>query len=234
MQVLHYVISRQMKFRNEDPSELWFCINGTPIRFSRFEFVLVTGLRFGGTSFTPYRRHAMPIDSFYTRVLNNKRILVSDLRDRFIAKDLGLLTEDYVKVAKILFVYNVLFGVEKSKPKHISEWLWVLIEDETTWESFPWGSYAFQKLLHFLKSIKKTTSSGTAKRESYTLFGFSTAFMAWIYCAIPEFGSTIGVVSSTTKIPRMLRFRYTRGNIDVADVKDEVYPKLGPNDEERK
>ncbi|KAL6561583.1 hypothetical protein OROMI_017184 [Orobanche minor] len=38
--------------------------------------------------------------------------------------------------------------------KHIAEWwLWMLVEDQTRWESFPWGLYSYQILVTYLSDI---------------------------------------------------------------------------------
>ncbi|GFP92974.1 hypothetical protein PHJA_001441700 [Phtheirospermum japonicum] len=49
--------------------------------------------------------------------------------------------DDQVKIAKILFVYAILFGID-GRTKSIEKWLWVLIEDENRWTNFPWGAYS--------------------------------------------------------------------------------------------
>lgn len=174
--VIHYVISREIKWEGGDESELWFRINDTNLRFSRFEYALVTGLRFGASTFNPNGPHPINDDSFYSRILKKKPIYVLDLWDQFVSMKLGHNASDYVKVAKILFAYFVLFGYDCRKII-VAEWLWALVEDTEAWESFPWGSYSYQILLFYIKRIHTEHSGGSNKRESYHFYGFSTAFL---------------------------------------------------------
>ncbi|KAL6584715.1 hypothetical protein OROMI_004004 [Orobanche minor] len=63
-----YVVSRQVVgVPDPDENALWFKINGEVTRFSKVEFALVTGLRFGTSQFNPYEDHDIPETSLYTR-----------------------------------------------------------------------------------------------------------------------------------------------------------------------
>lgn len=128
-QVMHYVISREIIVEGGDDSKMWFRINDVNLRFSRFEYALVTGLRFGASSFNPNEPHEIDDDSFYSWVPKKKSITMSDLWDRFERKKLGRNKEDYLKVAKVYLVYFEIFGYDSSKVI-VAEWLWVLVEDK--------------------------------------------------------------------------------------------------------
>lgn len=78
-----------------------------------------------------------------------------------------------------------------------------------------------------MKSIRVELTGN--KRENYHFYGFATAFLAWIYCAIPQLGESCGGISSSTRIPRILKFLYNRTNVDLETVSGELYPKLEPD-----
>lgn len=173
-QSIHYIISREIIWSGGDPTELWFRVNNTNMRFSRFEYALVTGLRFGRPKFDHNGAHDIPSKSFYSRVLKRKPILIGQLLERFNNKELGKEAADYVKVAKICFAYFVLFGID-SRKTIVAEWMWALVEDSKAFDVFPWGSYSYQILLHYLSNIRRKPTS--AKRKSYHFYGFATAFL---------------------------------------------------------
>ncbi|KAL6537851.1 hypothetical protein OROMI_025494 [Orobanche minor] len=109
---LHYMISRQVIPKPEiDETALWFKVKGRVLRFSRVEFALITGLRFGPTpaNFQSYKSHRIPRNSVFTKLLGNKEVLIAYIRTKFINKKFELKnvevkgTEaDYLKMAKVL------------------------------------------------------------------------------------------------------------------------------------
>lgn len=154
-QVIHYVLSREVYRMERDRAEVWFYVNNKLIRFSRFEFALVTGLRFGKSKFDHNNPHDIPSKSTYTGVLRNKPILVTKLMVLFKEEKLGDEPADYLKVAKIIFAYCIVLGYDVAKT-HVADWMWVLVEDSKAFDNFPWGSYSYQILLFYLDGIRKT------------------------------------------------------------------------------
>ncbi|KAL6513725.1 hypothetical protein OROHE_019585 [Orobanche hederae] len=193
---LHYIISRQVTPKPEvDKIALWFKVKGKILRFSRVEFALISGLKFGPTKINPYMMNdKIPIDSVYARLLNSKPILPVDLRTKFIDKKFKVnkvevkgSEADYLKLAKVLM-------------------MWVLVEDIEAWEQFPWGSMSYQLLIGQINAVKKYIP------EPYHLKGNTIAFLAWIYEVIPSIGVKIGGRMEQEKRPRMLRYRYSTAN----------------------
>lgn len=174
---IHYVISREViRQPPGDPTILWFKIGDKQIRFSRFEYALITGLRFGPSNFDPCDNHTIPEDSTYTRCLGNSPILANDLKTLFLDKNLnkGAKKSDYLKVAKVLLACHMLIAFDCTKT-FVPEWLWILVEDKKRWESFPWGSYSYQILFQHLSNVRTCPNSG--KSQGYHLNGFLTAFL---------------------------------------------------------
>ncbi|KAL6529491.1 hypothetical protein OROGR_015114 [Orobanche gracilis] len=83
-----YVVSRQVEgVPDPDENAMWFKVNGEVIRFSKVEFALVTGLRFGTSQFNPYEDHDIPEMSLYTRLFKNEKITSINLWNLFKSKD---------------------------------------------------------------------------------------------------------------------------------------------------
>ncbi|XP_057786782.1 uncharacterized protein LOC131004174 [Salvia miltiorrhiza] len=230
-QAIHHVISHQIIFGEEaDKTALWFRINNQNLRFSRFEYALVTGLQFGESAFNPYVEHEIHEHSLYHRELDGRPTTPTELLKKFLEGHLGDYAEDYVKAAKILFAYYIVLGDDGRRA--IKDWVWALIEDREAWNSFPWGSYSFQRLIFYIDGVQQTPTKDCV-REQYHLYGAASSFMAWIYCAIPELGKNCGGIASKSRIPRMLRFLYSRTVIDVDSITGTVYPILEPTNEEK-
>ncbi|KAH6760405.1 hypothetical protein C2S51_017354 [Perilla frutescens var. frutescens] len=155
---VHHFLTREILKDGGDQTELWFQIGKKRLRFSWYEYALICGLNFGPSNFDPHKAPKVRSSHFYGRVLRKKPITPGALRKKFNEKrGLGDDSNDYLKAAKVLFVSGVLLGMDSGN--YIPDWLWVLVEDEEKWESFPWGSYSYQRLLHYLNNIP------TARKE---------------------------------------------------------------------
>ncbi|GAB2265569.1 hypothetical protein Dimus_037835 [Dionaea muscipula] len=49
--LLHSLLSREIVVENVEPLEMWFGIGGKRARFSKYDFCLITGLKFGDISY---------------------------------------------------------------------------------------------------------------------------------------------------------------------------------------
>ncbi|KAL6518016.1 hypothetical protein OROMI_033717 [Orobanche minor] len=208
---LHFMISRQVTPKPElDQTALWFKVQGRVLRFSRVEFALITGLKFGPAKINPYMlREKVSDNSVYARLLGGKAISPADLRTQFINKQFKVnkvvvkgTENEYLKVAKVLMASMFVVGLDTNKTK-IPTWMWVLVEDDEAWEQFPWGSMAYQFLIGQINAVKKDVPG------PYHLKGNTIAFLAWIYEVIPSYGLKIGGRVEQERRPRMLRYRYS-------------------------
>ncbi|KAH6807827.1 hypothetical protein C2S51_028935 [Perilla frutescens var. frutescens] len=66
-----------------------------------------------------------------------KKMAIQVLYDKFTAKRLANHPPDYVKLANILIVYQMLFCQDPERA--IDDWVWTLVDDVDGWNSFPWG-----------------------------------------------------------------------------------------------
>ncbi|KAL6553653.1 hypothetical protein OROGR_007495 [Orobanche gracilis] len=234
---IYYMISRQVIPKPEiDETTLWFKVKGRVLRFSRVEFALITGLRFGPTpaNFQPYKSHRIPKNSVFTKLLGNKEVLIAYIRTKFINKKFELKnmevkgTEvDYLKMAKVLLASLYVLGLDPNKNK-VPEWMWALVENDEAWEEFPWGSYAYQILIQQIDAVKKDIPG------PYHLKGNTIAFLAWIHEAIPTVGRLIGGQDSKEFIPRMLRCELVAELNPTDKEKETTYWKSLEQDPEKK
>ncbi|KAL3615737.1 hypothetical protein CASFOL_040031 [Castilleja foliolosa] len=159
---MHTMLGQQVNRQGAGVDELWFRVGDQFLRFSKYEYALVTGLKFGHTNFDPNEDHK---------------------------GEFAVSTDDQLKISKVIFVCSVLFGEDNLK-KPIPEWLWVLVEDEDKWENFPWGSYTFQILYSKIQQVPLTRSL-EAKKFAYHFYGFCHAFAYWIFEAVPPLASLL-------------------------------------------
>ncbi|KAL6566829.1 hypothetical protein OROMI_015233 [Orobanche minor] len=161
-----------------DQTALWFKVQGRVLRFSRVEFALITGLKFGPAKVNPYMlREKVSGDSVYARLLGGKAISPADLRTQFINKQFKVnkvvvkgTENEYLKLAKVLMASMFVVGLDTNKTK-IPTWMWVLVEDDEAWEQFPWGSMAYQFLIGQINAVKKDVPG------PYHLKGNTIAFL---------------------------------------------------------
>ncbi|KAL6550417.1 hypothetical protein OROMI_020905 [Orobanche minor] len=121
-----YVVSRQvLGVPDPDENALWFKINGEVIRFSKVEFALVTGLRFGTSQFNPYEDHDIPETSLYTRLFKNEKITSIHLWNLFKSKDFHIESAaDCIKLCKVIIAAHVMLGNDPCNWK-IPDWGWI-------------------------------------------------------------------------------------------------------------
>ncbi|KAL6495549.1 hypothetical protein OROGR_030112 [Orobanche gracilis] len=222
-----YVVSRQVEgVPDPDENAMWFKVNGEIIRFSKVEFALVTGLRFGTSQFNPYEDHDIPETSLYTRLFKNEKITSINLWNLFKSKDFHIENAvDCIKLCKVIIAAHVVLGNDPCNWK-IPDWVWVLVEDEQAWDRFPWGSMSFQILQRAVNNVRKKTMA----TRSFHLHANTLALLGWIYEALPEVGMEIGGLRGDYqgKWPRGLKFEYDQSyaKIDISEVHGVLEPTL--------
>ncbi|KAL3652157.1 hypothetical protein CASFOL_001838 [Castilleja foliolosa] len=68
--VMHLMLSQQVIKEGADEDELWFLVGDKFVRFSKYEYALVTGLRFGPTSFDPNEDCDIPTEGVYRKFID--------------------------------------------------------------------------------------------------------------------------------------------------------------------
>ncbi|KAL3645717.1 hypothetical protein CASFOL_010897 [Castilleja foliolosa] len=230
---LHYLFAHEVIKEDASPDELWYRVGGRFIRFSRYEYSLVTGLSFGPTTFDPSSKHVPPATGLFRRHYRGQRVKMDTLLHDFTDGVFRESPADTLKVAKLLIVYFLLFGLDETRT-YIDEWAWALIEDTNQWETFTWGKYTYEILLRHLQRVPTEEKA----IPSYRVYGFVWAFWIWAFEAIPELGKACGVRTSHGVLPRCLRWEFrTMARMDCEGFYDremEVQSTLEPSAEEQR
>ncbi|KAL6536778.1 hypothetical protein OROMI_026359 [Orobanche minor] len=234
---LHALFSNEVVRPDAQVDDFWFRIGHRLIRFSRYEYALVTGLRFGDSDFDVHGDDVPPEGSVYDRypLLSCGGQMLDRIRDRFAGGYFREQSGDALKVAKVLCVCYLIFGVDGGK-RIADRWLWTLVEDQTRWERFPWGLYSYQILVTYLSDVPTEVPAGLD--PGYHFYGNIYAIMIWACEAIPSLGSKCGIMLGASFIqrPRCTRWMLKKlGHIDFTTFFDDeidCFEVLSPTPEE--
>ncbi|KAL3646712.1 hypothetical protein CASFOL_009256 [Castilleja foliolosa] len=223
--VLHAMLGQQVKRVDvSEPDALWFRVRNKFLRFSKYEYALVTGLRFGPTDFDPKVKYEYPAGGVFKRRNGDetKMVTYKDLLPLFLSGHFHDSVEDELKIAKLLFVCGFLLGLDLWGSKAIPKWLWVLVEDEDKWESFPWGSYTFQILYSKIELVSDEQPVEANKKFAYHFYGNSHAFVA-----LPSLAEYLNISenkSPEAQRPRLLKWPLPSYSKNVVEFFDNQTP----------
>ncbi|KAL3617206.1 hypothetical protein CASFOL_038953 [Castilleja foliolosa] len=117
--VLHAMLGQQVKRVDvSEPDALWFCVKNKFLRFSKYEYALVTSLRFGPTDFDPKVKYEYPAGGVFKRRNGDETKMVTyrDLLPFFLSGHFHDSVDDELKIAKLLFVCGFLLGLDCNSP----------------------------------------------------------------------------------------------------------------------
>ena len=164
------LLRREIVVDGVGDSELYFAIGGRRLRFSKYEFCLLTGLRFGGRTHFPAYDNGIVEGGVLQRYWPNGKIDVVGLQTRLCEQGASFShREDPLKMALVLFVERFLFGADYRKT--VSPWLFSLVEDMEQFNSFPWGKFVYQMTLHYLNNAVTSPQPGK-NHVKWHLYGF--------------------------------------------------------------
>ena len=121
-------------------SELYFGVGGRQLRLSKYEFCLLTVLKFEGRTHFPAYNNSIVECGVLQRYWLNGKIDVVSLQTRLCEQGATFShREDLLKMALVLFVERFLFGCDYKKI--VSPWLFSLAENMEQFNSFPWEKF---------------------------------------------------------------------------------------------
>ncbi|KAH6794692.1 hypothetical protein C2S52_005169 [Perilla frutescens var. hirtella] len=201
---LHALISREITIPGAPAHEVWFRINESHIRFSFPEYTLVTGFRFGSSTFDPNAEHNHSNVGVFRRFCGGNDLSILELWNIFCGKDRRpskkITPDDYLKVANILALYFFACGYDTSRK--VDSFAWVLVDDLEAWNRIPWGAYTYPILLHYIARLPRSTP------RKYHFYG-----PIWAYEAIPALGREVADVAEPVALPRCLKWLFTPSNM---------------------
>ncbi|KAK2659261.1 hypothetical protein Ddye_005794 [Dipteronia dyeriana] len=154
--VIHQLLLQELD--HDGPTdEMWFLLRNHVVRFSKVEFYLITRLRFGVVSDT----------SLYAAVENGihqwyfPRADEVSLKELRVVLTLGEFQEAYdaVKLCLIYMLNGILIRVDERFK--IPVWQFLLVEDLTAFNAFPWGAHVYR---HSILSFKHALPSQCDER----------------------------------------------------------------------
>lgn len=124
-------------------NELWFIVNGVPVRYSLRELGLISGLycheyppkheRLGGTTF---------INTYF----KEKRVIYAELEKKLLEMKTKP-SKDRLKMAVLYFLASILVGGRKSGEgaSPVDKFFLTVVDDLDACLTFPWGRYVFER-----------------------------------------------------------------------------------------
>ncbi|XP_020867822.1 uncharacterized protein At3g43530-like isoform X1 [Arabidopsis lyrata subsp. lyrata] len=168
-------------------NELWFVVNGVPIRYSIREHALITGLdcrklpdnyeeelekKFGGDGF---------INKYFKE---GDKISLEAVFEKLQSMEEVEGDDDRLKMAVLYFLGSVI-NPKKKKSAKIDSFLVNIVSDLELCKSFPWGTFTF---IHCIDNIRRWIKMFKSKpKSSWTIPGFTIAievpfFLFFLLC----------------------------------------------------
>lgn len=208
---VHHVLSREITRDGAEDHDMWFQINDAHVHFSKVEFAMVTGLRFGPSDFDTTADYDISQVRAFNLFTRGGDVTIADLLKTFTDEKKRLNDpngESYFQVAHILVLY--LFILAYDTNRYVDYWVWALVDDMDDFNSFPWGAYIFLTLKHYVKNI--------SRRNHYHFHGPVWAFHVWSLEVIPSLAEVVAKRESQDACPRLLRWKFR------SRIKDDISP----------
>ncbi|KAH6808167.1 hypothetical protein C2S51_029275 [Perilla frutescens var. frutescens] len=207
---LHALMAREIRLAGAPNHELWFNIGGNNIHISYPKYALVTGLQFGSSHFDPNVEYDTSEIGVFTRFCpRNEKPRIMDLLNRFKDGVVDANHDDYLKVANILALYYFALGYDDHRV--VESFAWVLVDNLDEWNRFPWGSYTYTTLRHYVSLLPSTKSK---LKKSYHFYGPVWALQVWAFEAIPDLARNAAVKINPNALPQLARWLMCTPKID--------------------
>ncbi|BBN68461.1 hypothetical protein Prudu_440S000100, partial [Prunus dulcis] len=233
-QIVHGVVLRRVAGQGvKDLDGLSFLLGCDVAQFTRQDFCLITGLRFGEVP--EVSSGESDEIRLQKRYFIDEGITCNALEEAFLR---CTEEDDIYKLALVYFAELVVLG--RDKHLNINLNYLTLVEDLDAFNRYPWGSVSFDKTqdslfsapTKYVKSFEneegrgkgkskvtgtsrrnekgKKDKHGEAQRSGWSFKGFTYAFQIWVYELIPRMADlNYCKVVDPTAVPRILRWRTT-------------------------
>ncbi|KAK2645729.1 hypothetical protein Ddye_020924 [Dipteronia dyeriana] len=148
--VMHNLLLRQIcKPGVTRKDEFHFLVGGKVAKFTKREFCLVIGLKFGEMSDIFLKTYHVISGGIHDRYFGgDENVQLKHVWEKFMGGQFEQ-PKDGLKMTLVLIANNVLFGQDLRRT--VSLWLFALVEDLESFNSFPWGSYVYMMTIHYLR-----------------------------------------------------------------------------------
>ncbi|KAL3614209.1 hypothetical protein CASFOL_042283 [Castilleja foliolosa] len=229
--VLLALLGREVTVSGAAECERWYRFGGRNNRFGKVEYAAITGLHFGASDFNPDSSDHLPYENGVYRLHFDGTAVYGDhLLEKF-EESFFTEPEEAVKVALVLFAHFFFFAADGRTT--IPLWLWTLVEREEQFADFPWGSYTFQRLSHYLTAIHPPNPDKSDYQPN--IYAYLMPLQLWAYETIPIFAQEGGMKTGDNGIPRAVRWKCPKNNwnrIDELDRDDLMITTMEVTEEE--
>ncbi|KAK2656149.1 hypothetical protein Ddye_009201 [Dipteronia dyeriana] len=150
--------------------EFHFLVGGKVAKFMKREFCLVTNLKFGVMSDIFLKTYHVISGGIHDRYFGgDENLQLKHVWEKFMGGQFEQ-PKDGLKMALVLIANNVLFGQDLRRK--VSLWLFALVEDLKSFDSFPWGSYVYMITVHYLRQGFRSANASRKVFTHYNLYGF--------------------------------------------------------------
>ena len=182
--IVHRLLLRELHHDGPE-DEMRFLLGKHEVRFSKVEFCLITGLKFGVIPDTA--SYAMVENGIHERYFQGREIEFEELRA--VVRS-GVFAEQYdaVKLCLLFMLNWILMGVDERDK--VPVWQFRLVEDLDAFDAFPWGAHLYRRSIHSWKHAldgrlerfeKRQQQKGASHTvETYNLYGVSHALLVRI------------------------------------------------------
>ncbi|KAI9174631.1 hypothetical protein LWI28_020358 [Acer negundo] len=194
--------------------EMRFLLGRHSVRFSKVEFCLITGLKFG----------ELPDTSTYDMVENGIHQRYFEGRDEVEYAELkavlriGVFSEQYdaVKLCLLYMLNWILIGLDEREK--VPVWQFRLVEDLDAFDAFPWGAHVYRRSIygfkHALDGRRRRFEQRQRRKgvdvhttETYNIYGLTHALLIFAFEVIPELGNSgCGKRREIELSPRILKW----------------------------
>ncbi|GAB2265957.1 hypothetical protein Dimus_037856 [Dionaea muscipula] len=170
--LLHSLLAKEIVMENAEPLEMWFGIGSKRARFSKYEFCLITGLKFGDISHPSSDKSLVdPQTTIHMRYFNGMQVKNEEFFSRFVSykNNESQQKGDGLKMALVMFASLVLLGNDYCL--NVSSFLWELVKDIPRFNAFGWGKYIYHMTYHNLHARDIAWKDRT-KQLRYHIYDF--------------------------------------------------------------
>ncbi|XP_060668323.1 uncharacterized protein LOC132799771 [Ziziphus jujuba] len=206
-QLVHHLLCRQVESNN--PEVLEFNFGGSAVRFTKWEFALISGLKFCRYP-SMYYLQISKGNELRTRLLDDRSDLKPPELERLFKDTLFVDDWDAVRIALLYFLVHGVLGMDPKvqiKKKFID-----LVADLDVFNSYPWGILSYKETINSFHNAFQLRGRGRAVKnisQYYDLKGFPLVFQVWGFEAIPDFGNQFAD-RLETRCPRILGWHTPR------------------------
>ncbi|KAK2653175.1 hypothetical protein Ddye_013031 [Dipteronia dyeriana] len=205
--IIHRLVLRELH-HNGPTDEMHFMLGTQSVMFSKVEFYLITGLRFG----------VVPETTMYAAVENDiheryfpraEEMSLEQIRDVVTGADF-VKAYDIVKLCLLYMLNWILMGVDERFK--IPVWQFWLVEELDAFDAFPWGAHVYRHSIHSFKHALDGRRDGFERRQQEKSADVHRIFALEV---IPALAKEVCVRRITDLTPRILMWELTkqpRGN----------------------